>query len=33
MTGSDEYDDFGRHPKLWTASAVNWVLENLDYRS
>jgi hypothetical protein len=32
MTGSQEYDDFGRHPKLWTVSAVNWVLENPDYR-
>jgi hypothetical protein len=32
MTGSDEYDDFGRHPTLWTVSAVNWVLENPDYR-
>jgi hypothetical protein len=32
MTGSQEYDDFGRHPTLWTVSAVNWVLENPEYR-
>jgi hypothetical protein len=32
MTDADDYDDFGRHPKLWAISAVNWVLENPDYR-
>jgi hypothetical protein len=31
MTSSQEHDDFGRHPKLWTVTAVNWVLENPDY--
>jgi hypothetical protein len=32
MTGSQERDNFGRHPKLWTISAMHWVLENPDYR-
>jgi hypothetical protein len=32
MTGSQEHYNFGRHPKLWTISAANWVLENPDFR-
>ena len=32
MTGSQEHDNFGRHPTLWTISAMHWVLENPDYR-
>jgi hypothetical protein len=28
---TDDDDHFGRHPKLWTITAVNWVLENPDY--
>ena len=33
MLASEELDDHGRHPKLWTISAVTWVLENPDYTS
>lgn len=33
MTTSQDYDHFGRHPKLWTVSAVNWRLENPDYKA
>jgi hypothetical protein len=32
MTTSNEDDAFGRHPTLWTGTAVKWVLENPDYR-
>ena len=31
MEYSQELDDHGRHPTLWTVSAVTWVLENPDY--
>jgi hypothetical protein len=30
---SEELDDHGRHPTMWTVSAVTWVLENPDYTS
>lgn len=33
MLASEELDDFGRHPTLWTISAVTWVLENPDFSS
>jgi hypothetical protein len=33
MTEEQELDDHGRHPTLWTISAVTWVLENPDYTS
>ena len=32
MLASEELDDHGRHPTMWTISAVVWVLENPDYR-
>lgn len=31
MMASEELDDHGRHPTMWTISAVTWVLENPDY--
>jgi hypothetical protein len=27
----EELDEHGRHPTMWTFSAVTWVLENPDY--
>jgi hypothetical protein len=33
MLTSEELDDHGRHPTLWTVSAINWLLENPDYRA
>jgi hypothetical protein len=33
MRKAQELDDFGRHPTLWTISAVTWVLENPDFSS
>ena len=32
MKTSEEGNDFGRHPTLWTIAAVQWVLENPDYK-
>jgi hypothetical protein len=31
MQASQELDDHGRHPTLWTVSAITWVLENPGY--
>jgi hypothetical protein len=31
MTTAQELDGFGRHPKLWTITAVHWVVENPDF--
>jgi hypothetical protein len=33
MAKEPELDDFGRHPTLWTISAINWKLENPDFSS
>ena len=33
MTETDDTDNFGRHPTLWSISAVHWVLENPDYKA
>lgn len=33
MLASEELDDHGRHPRMWTITAVNWQLENPDYSS
>jgi hypothetical protein len=33
MLASEELDDHGWHPRLWTISAVTWALENPDYTS
>lgn len=31
MQASKDLDDHGRHPTMWTISAVTWVLDNPDY--
>lgn len=33
MEYSQELDDHGRHPTMWTVSVIHWVLENPDYRA
>src|ERR671910_2831678 len=33
MLASEELDGHGRHPTLWTVSAVTWVLENPNYQA
>jgi hypothetical protein len=31
ITDEEELDNSGRHPKLWSITAVNWVLENPNF--
>jgi hypothetical protein len=33
MEYSQELDDHGRHPTLWTVSAITWALENPNYQA